>query len=139
VTTPLNPFASGGDSDSQAPGGAPEFAATAFGAPTFGGGTLEVAKPPIGLLAVAIAFGITGIVLGAVGWDHWLAIVGWVLAGPVAIGVLAFYIARDTAKRALPTYLRPDVTGALYGAAVLIVVAGVIVSAAGFAIWVGHQ
>jgi hypothetical protein len=109
-----------------------------FGAPT-AGGSFEVAKPPVMFLIIAAALALVGIVLGVLGWGSWLAIVGWVFAGPIAIGVLALFVAKDTDKRALPTYLRPDGIGLLYAGVSLLVVAGIIVSALGFAFWVGHR
>ncbi|NLA37591.1 MAG: hypothetical protein GX868_18150 [Actinobacteria bacterium] len=134
---PSNPFASGGESFGPASGGSAGIGDPAFGA----GGTIEVTKPPVALLAVASVLAVVGIALGALSivWNSWLGIVGWVFAGPIAIGVLAFFVVKDTAKRALPAYLRPDGVGALYAGVAFIVVVGIGVSASGFALWVGHR
>ena len=134
MASPFNPFASGAN-----PGSSP-VGATDVGAPPSGdAGAFEVAKPPVVLLGVAAGIGVLGIILGALGFGSWLASAGWVAAGPVAIGTLALFVYRDTARRALPTYLSPDGIGFLYAGVVLVVVAGIVVSALGFAWWVGHR
>ncbi len=134
MASPFNPFTSGANS------GPPPVGATGFGAPPPGDGSaFEVAKPPVVLLGVAAGLGVLGLVLGALGFGSWLAITGWVAAGPLAIGTLALFVYRDTARRALPMYLSPDGIGFLYTGVVLIVVVGIVVSALGFAWWVGHR
>lgn len=132
---PSNPFASGDAFAGPAARGTSNFGGSSFG----DGGALEVAKPPVALLAIAAVLAIVGIALGVLGWDSWLAIVGWAFAGPIAIGVLALFVAKDTLKRALPTYLRPDGIGVLYAGVAVLVVVGIAVSAYGFALWVGHR
>lgn len=134
--SPSNPFASG---DAYA---GPEAGATSnFGAPAFGdgGGAFEVAKPPVVLLAVAAVVAVVGIALAVVFWGSVLAIIGWAFAGPIAIGVLALFVAKDTSKRALPTYLRPDGIGLLYAGVAVLVIVGIALSAFSFALWVGHR
>ena len=56
----------------------------------------------------------------------------------VAIGVMALYVARDTARRAEPVYLRPDWLTMAYAAVALLAVVGIVVSALGVAFWVGR-
>lgn len=134
MASPFNPFTSDANF---AP---PPTGATGFGgSPSADGSAFEVAKPPVVLLGVAAGIGVVGIILGAVGFGSWLAITGWVAAGPLAIGILALFVYRDTARRALPAYLSPDGIGFLYAGVVLVVVVGIVVSALGFAWWVGHR
>lgn len=127
-----NPFATGGEAHGSRVGDP-----ITFGAPITGG-ALEIAKPPVSLLAVAAATAVAGIGLGAIGSDSWIALVGWVFAGPLAIGVLAFYVRQDTSRRAMATYLSPTGIGAMYTCVAVLVVIGIIVSALGVAYWVGH-
>lgn len=81
---------------------------------------------------------IIGIALGVFGWDNWLSVVGWVLAGPIAIGVMAFFVQTDTKKRAAATYVAPPNMSFFYVGATAAAVIGILVSAAGAAYWVGH-
>ncbi|WP_433799563.1 hypothetical protein [Actinomycetospora sp. CA-084318] len=64
------------------------------------------------------------------------AFVGWALAGPVAVGSLAFYMLRDTRERAKPIY-SGDATW-LYGVALVAIGIGVVVSAWRIAQWAGQ-
>lgn len=95
--------------------------------------------PPVALMVAAAVVAALGIVIGAVFWGGWLAGIGWLLAGPIAIGILAVFIATDTARRSAPIYLRPDWVSLAYAAVMVLVVAGVIVGALGFAFWVGRR
>ena len=135
VGSPSNPFASGDAFAGPAAGGTPRVGDSSFGV----GGELDIARPPVALLAVAAVLATIGIALALLGWASWLAIIGWAFAGPISIGVLALFVARDTSRRALPTYLRPDGIGLLYAGVATLVVAGIAVSAFGFALWVGHR
>lgn len=90
------------------------------------------------ILLVAAAIAVAGIAVGAFGWDHWLAVVGWVLAGPIAIGVMAYFVQTDTKKRAAGTYVAPPNMNLLYVGATAAAVIGILVSAVGAAYWVGH-
>lgn len=79
-----------------------------------------------------------GIVLGALGWNSWLALVGWALAGPMAIGVMAYFVQKDAARRADPNYLIQLNMNVYYVGAALSAVVGILVTAVGAAFWVGH-
>ena len=71
-------------------------------------------------------------------WDSVLALIGWVLAGPVAIGVMAFFVQQDATRRADPNYLvQPNMNVYYFGAALSAVV-GIVVTAISAAFWVGH-
>lgn len=140
--SPYNPFDSGAAANfggpSQGgfpnPGGSP----TASPATSVSAGPLAIAKPPTPVLAVGAAVVVVGAVLAAVCWASWIALIGWALAGPVAIGVLAFYVARDTARRAEPIYLRPDWLTMAYAAVASLAVIGIVVSSLSVALWVGR-
>jgi hypothetical protein len=91
------------------------------------------------LLGVASAMAAIGAVVGAVFWGQWISAIGWLLAGPIAIGVLALFMSRDTLRRSAPVYLRPNWITAVYSVVMLLIAIGVVVSAFGFAIWVGRR
>mgnify|MGYP001160629483 CR=1 FL=1 len=118
------------------PGSGTSPAPGPVGAPTT---DLTPVGPPAALLAVAGTLAAAGTVVGVLFWDHWQALIGWLLAGPVAIGVVALFSSRDTLRRTSAVYLRPGWIMAAYAAVMVLVAAGVIVGACGFAIWVGRR
>jgi hypothetical protein len=100
---------------------------------------LTVAGPPTVLLAVAAAGAVVGIVGGAIGWGSWMAAIGWAFAGPIAIGVMALYFAKDTGRQAAPVYARPGWLTWAYLVVGVLAAAGIVVSALGVAFWIGHR
>lgn len=141
--SPTNPFDPAATARAGVPtaGGYPNVGAPAPGSPTPLSGSaapLSIAKPPVGLLAAGAVIAVVGLVLAVVFWANPIALVGWALAGPVAIGVMALYVARDTALRAEPVYLRPDWLSMAYAAVAAVAVIGVVVSSVSIALWAGH-
>ncbi len=134
--SPFNPFESGTTANAGGPnlGGTPNPSR----APSTTGDALTIVKPPTALLAVAAAVAVVGAVLAAVGWGSWIAGVGWALAGPIAIGVMALYVAADTRRRAEPVYLRPEWLTMAYAGVAMLAVAAIVVSALSVAFWVGR-
>lgn len=106
-----------------------------MGAP---GEPMTTGHPPLVLLAVAAAMGALGLLLGLIVGASQLAIIGWVLAGPVAFTVVAVFSLRDTAVRARGLYLQSGATLPLHVLAILLAFAGVAVCAVQFALWVGR-
>lgn len=132
---PFNPF----DPGATASPGAPNPAGYRQAAvPSRGAGPLTIAKPPAGLLAVGAAIALTGAALAGICWASGIALIGWALAGPVAIGVLALYVARDTARQVAPVYLRPEWLTMAYAAVAALAVVGIVVSSLSVAFWVGR-
>jgi hypothetical protein len=76
--------------------------------------------------------------LGVYGWGTVLALVGWVLAGPVTIGTMAYFVQKDAARRADPNYLVHPNMNAYYIGAVASALVGIVVTAVSAALWVGH-
>lgn len=140
MSSPPNPFgpgaSTGGPGDSSPFGSSSSFPAGLPG--SVSPAPLTPVGPPTVLLWTAGAIAVVGIVIGALGWGHWLSVIGWALAGPVAIGVAALFSAKDTERRTAPLYLRPDSISVIYAAVMVLVAAGVIVGALGFAMWVGR-
>jgi uncharacterized membrane protein len=60
-------------------------------------------------LALGIALGIAAIIVHVVGSGFWPGLTGWLLGGPIVIGVLAVFVNQDTARRADPWYAESSV------------------------------
>ena len=100
----------------------------------------KVARPPLALLGLALALAAAGIMTSLL-WGHALpaAAAGWLLAGPVAIGVLSSYSRVDTRRRANAVYSAPGWTGAAYWGVVAVCLAGIGLGAWYLALWAGGQ
>lgn len=110
-----------------------------FGSPASTAPGLSVARPPLTWLGVSVAAALLGLLLAALlGALPPLAVIGWLLAGPVAIGALAVYISIDTRRRAGAVYVAPNWLTAAYYACLVVCLAGVVVAAVRIALWVGR-
>jgi len=100
---------------------------------------LTVARPPLELFGPAAALAVAGMVVAAV-WGSALpaAAAGWLLAGPAAIGVLAFYTRVDIRRRTAAVYSAPHRTAALYWAVVALCMVGIGVGAWQLALCAGR-
>ncbi|PZE34190.1 hypothetical protein DEJ21_13830 [Curtobacterium sp. MCSS17_006] len=100
---------------------------------------LPVARTPAGLLYIAIAVGVIAIAIAVVfGTQPAMAIIAWALAGPVGIGLYAFFRLRDTSARARPFYAATTAGVVASWAALIVLVAGVLLAALRIAQWIGH-
>lgn len=100
---------------------------------------LTVARPPLRWLGISAGLSAVGLALAALlGGLPPLAIIGWSLSGPVAIGALAMFTSEDTRQRAHPVYVAPNWLQLAYFGALLLCLAGVIVSAIRIGLWVGR-
>jgi hypothetical protein len=147
VASPFNPFDTSGamPQPPQSPSSAPPPTVPASFPSSFPSSApaaletpLTPAGPPVPLLVAAGILGIVGIVVAAIGWDSWIAGIGWALAGPIAIGVMGAFIKGDTDRRAEPVYTRPTWIGAAYAAVAAASTIGILVGAVGVALWVGR-
>ncbi|PXW31293.1 UNVERIFIED_CONTAM: hypothetical protein DES50_10559 [Williamsia faeni] len=139
MAAPFDPFGSGGGpGPNTGPGTSGQASQAPFGQSTTRSGPIEVAGPPVGLLIAAGAVALLGVIVGIIGWSDWLAIVGWTLSGPIAIGILAAFTLSDTKRRSAPIYTRPGWAPIAYGVVILIAVIGIVIGALGFAFWVGR-
>ena len=123
----------------------------AFGVPTgqdtFGqtagaATTLPTAGPPLHWFAVALALAVAGVVLAGIGAlsgpNIATALIGWLLAGPVAIGALALYTRVDTRRRTEAIYSAPTWAPTLYWAVLGVCLLGIAVGAWQIALWAGR-
>ncbi|MDT5192165.1 MAG: hypothetical protein QOI28_4416 [Mycobacterium sp.] len=108
-----------------------------------GGGTLATAGPPLVWFAVALALAVAGVVLALLsalsGGVLATALVGWLLAGPIAIGALALYIRVDTRRRTESIYSAPRWVATLYWAVLAACLIGIALGAWQIALWAGRQ
>jgi hypothetical protein len=107
---------------------------------TSAGPGIAVAHPPLALFVLAAGLATVGIVTAAV-WGAGLtaAAAGWLLAGPIAIGVLAYYTRVDTRRRTEAVYSAPTWTGSVYWAVVALCLIGIGVGAWHLALWAGRR
>ena len=137
MTSPFDPFQTGGSAVNSPRSGGSE-SAHVFGGPAADQTTLQISGPPTGILVAAAVLAAAGTVLAVLGWGGWLALLGWALAAPLAIGALGLFTAHDTDRRARPVYLRPGWLGPAYWAVTALSVTGTIVGALGVAFWLGR-
>lgn len=104
-------------------------------------GALTTAGPPLVWFAVALALGIAGIALAAAsalsGPMIAAAAMGWLLAGPLAIGALAVFSRVDTRRRTEAIYSAPTWTSRLYWMVLTVCLLGIAVGAWQIALWAG--
>ena len=131
----FDPFADQGVDQARA------VAGDAFGGSDagLGEGALVVTRPPVALFGLALALAVAGVVIGVL-WGPLLpaAFAGWLLAGPVAIGVLAEFTRVDTQRRANAVYSAPRWVASLYWAVLAVCLLGIAVGAWHIAIWAGR-
>lgn len=139
MTSPVNPFQPGGTAAPRLGAPAPGIGTTPPATPGASDDALTVAKPPTVLLIAAGVLAAVGLVVAAITFGSWIAIIGWSLAGPLAIGVMGAFVRQDTDRRAEPVYVRPHWIAAAYAAVIVLTVAGILVGALGFAFWMGRQ
>ncbi len=108
-----------------------------------GGGSLTTAGPPLVWFAVALALAVVGGALALLsalsGGVLAAALVGWLLAGPLAIGALAFYTRVDTRRRTESIYSAPRWATTLYWAVLAVCLIGIALGAWQIALWAGRQ
>lgn len=104
--------------------------------------SISVARPPMALAIAALAFAIVGVALGAVAAftdsSALLAFVGWLLAGPAAIGVLACFTHIDTRRRLNSVYSAPTWLSTGYWGVVATCGIGIALGAWQIALWAGR-
>ena len=108
------------------------------GADSLGASALAVAQPPVALFALAFVLGALGLAIGLV-WGPRVsaAFAGWLLAGPVAIGVLAEFSRVDTRRRTHAVYSAPLWVPRVYWAILGVCLLGIAVGAWHIALWAG--
>ncbi|WP_026927066.1 hypothetical protein [Granulicoccus phenolivorans] len=103
-------------------------------APTAG---ITVTKPPAYLLLIAAGLALVAGVVALLLNNPIVAIVCWVVAGPIAIGVIAYFVIRDTYARSSGVYGAPNWVKPLYYTAIALCLVCILVPAVRIALWVG--
>ena len=70
-----------------------------------------VARPPIVWLAVGVGLAVVGAVLGLVFRSATWSVIGWLLSGPAAIGMLTVFVLADATKRQRLWYVPGQAAG----------------------------
>lgn len=100
---------------------------------------IPVGKPPVLWLGLSALSALVG---GFVGWFFGVrlppALIGWFLAGPVAIGLLGRYVWLDTVRRAQPTRIDYPWAAPAYYASLGLAIAATAVVATVIALWFGR-
>lgn len=112
--------------------------ASAFGGAVATSAPVEISRPPVLLLFIALGIAIVAGVIAAIVGALPVAIICWFLAGPVAIGIIAFYVNKDNDARAKGVYSAPNWVRPLHIAVSVICVLAVVVPALRIADWVGR-
>jgi hypothetical protein len=98
-----------------------------------------IGRPPFVWLILALVLGLVAAVVAWIfGASLWIALGMWVLAGPIAIGLLALFTQRDVQQRAKPIYDAPSWIPVLYWSAIVAAAVGIGVSAWNIADWAGR-
>lgn len=108
---------------------APDGGAASFATPP------AIGRTPLFLLGIACGVAVLGVVLAYVATGP-LLLLGWLLAGPIAFGVLAWFVNRDTRQRAFPVYGESALYGPLYWGSIVVAAVAVLASALPLAQWV---
>lgn len=97
------------------------------------------AKAPVIWLAGAVACAVASLVLAAgFGGSPALAISAWLVGGPVAIAMIAFFSLRDTRARTHTLYSADAMVPWIYRLALVLSLAAVVISALNIANWIGR-
>jgi hypothetical protein len=104
---------------------------------------LTTAGPPLKWFAVTVVLAVAGAVLALIsaasgGGVLVPALVGWLLAGPLAIGALAVYTRVDTRRRSESIYSAPRWTNTLYWMVLIMCLVGIALGAWQIALWAGR-
>jgi hypothetical protein len=98
-----------------------------------------VAGPPVTWLLGAVAAGLVGAVTAGL-WGNAVivAVLAWMAAGPIGVGLIGVHSRVDTLRRAGSVYTSPLWAPVLYWTAVVVVAVGIGLAAWSLADWVGR-
>lgn len=105
--------------------------------PSDGGEIESIGRTPLQWLGAALLVAALGAALSLVMSGVGL-ILGWALCGPVAFGVIAFFVNRDMRQRTKAVYVRSSFYTALYWGTIVLTFVAVLMSAVRLAYWVAR-
>ena len=94
-----------------------------------GGGQIEIVtpnKPPMLWLGIGLVLIVAAFIVALIGQTATTGLIGWVLAGPLAIGAMAMFVTADAKRRESGWYAPSDL--AEWGRRILIIAALVAVA-----------
>ena len=101
-------------------------------------GSLTAAKPPTLLLFLAAGLAIVAAIVALVWGTPLISIISWLVAGPVAIGLIALFVIKDTNARASGRYAAPGWGKPLHPVTIVRCLVCILAPAWRIADWVGH-
>lgn len=100
--------------------------------------SLAAATPPTWLLFLAGALALVAGIVALIVANPIVAIICWLIAGPVAIGLLAWFVIKDTFARSSGLYAAPGWVKPLHTVAIVVSLICILAPAWRIADWVGH-
>jgi hypothetical protein len=102
-------------------------------------GVAQISTPRVLWLVLGAAVSLIGVLVAALfGAMIIPAVAGWLLSGPIAIGLLAAFVQSETRRRAMPTFASYAWVQPLYVLCIVLALGGVVVSALRIALWAGR-
>lgn len=101
-------------------------------------GSLAPVSSPVVWLYASIGSAVVGAVGAWLSSLSALTVLGWLFAGPIAIGLLGIYHKNDTLRRASGLYSEPSYVRTVYVTALVICLAAVLVTAVFVGLWWGR-
>lgn len=105
---------------------------------TSSGTSITPASPPAILLYSSLLSAGLGATLAWILGSSAMTLLGWVLAGPIAIGLIGYYHKVDTSRRATDLYAEPGHLKILYTTTMAVCLVAVVIAAVFVGLWWGR-
>lgn len=108
------------------------------GTATPSGTSITPASPPAVFLYSSLLSAGLGAVLAWILESSAMTLLGWVFAGPIAIGLIGYYHKVDTLRRATDLYAEPGYLKILYVTTIAVCLVAVVIAAVFVGLWWGR-
>lgn len=108
------------------------------GSATLSGTSITPVSPPVILLYSSLLSAGLGAVLAWILGSSAMTLLGWVFAGPIAIGLIGYYHKVDTLRRATDLYAEPGYLKILYMTTIAVCLVAVVIAAVFVGLWWGR-